>query len=346
MNKRYKLIGLIGLVFLLLFIVFKPLNYYIESPGGASNIEPFIKIDQQKKQKEGQFMITYVQLAQATPLSFLLAKFNQQDSIYTANQITGGANNLTYNKVQNFYMKNAIDEATAVAYKAAKKSVSAKYVGIFITAISAKSHFNNQLKVGDTVIKINGHHFKNARGYQNYLAKQSSNSKVVVTYMRNRTTKEVTNKLMDLGNKRSGLGISLADNVKVTTQPSIKVDPGQIGGPSGGLMFSLEIYNQLTKGNLKHNQKIAGTGTIDLEGNVGEIGGIDKKIISADKVGAKIFFAPYVKPTKLNKMIDGGATNYQEAKKTIKKYHLKIKLVPVKNFTDAINFLENQQNFK
>ncbi|MBM7544204.1 PDZ domain-containing protein [Weissella beninensis] len=342
MVKKHKLLRwaafFLGMMFLII-ICFKPLNYYIESPGGATNITPFVKINQQKKHKKGQFMITYVQLAQATPLSLILAKFKQQDTIYTTMQITGGANSKTYNRVQNFYMQNAIDEAIAVAYKAANKQVSAKYVGIFITSIAKKSYFSKQLRVGDTVTKINGHHFKNARGYQQYLAKKTVNSKVTVTYIRNNVTKVVTNKLINLGNSRAGLGISLADNVKVTTTPKISVNPGQIGGPSGGLMFSLEIYNQLINNNLKHNQKIAGTGTIDLAGNVGEIGGIDKKVIAANKAGAAIFFAPYVKPTKLNKMIDGGATNYQVAKKTIKKYHLKLKLVPVETFNDGINYL-------
>ncbi len=63
----------------------------------------------------------------------------------------------------------------------------------------------------------------------------------------------------------------------MTTQPQISVDPGQIGGPSGGLMFSLQIYSQLTGQDIRHGRKIAGTGTINPDGSVGEIGGIDKK---------------------------------------------------------------------
>ncbi len=57
-------------------------------------------------------------------------------------------------------------------------------------------------------------------------------------------------------------------------------------------MFSLEIYNQLMEEDLTKGYKIAGTGTIDSEGTVGPIGGIDQKIVAADKAGAEIFFAP------------------------------------------------------
>ena len=57
-------------------------------------------------------------------------------------------------------------------------------------------------------------------------------------------------------------------------------------------MFSLEIYDQLTEEDLTRGYHIAGTGEIDYEGNVHRIGGIDKKIVAADKEGIDIFFAP------------------------------------------------------
>ena len=66
----------------------------------------------------------------------------------------------------------------------------------------------------------------------------------------------------------------------------------EIGGPSAGFMFSLEIYNQLTKEDLTKGYEIAGTGTISPDGTVGRIGGIEQKIIAADKAGADIFLAP------------------------------------------------------
>jgi len=143
------------------------------------------------------------------------------------------------------------------------------------------------------------------------------------------------------GTKKAGIGITLTDNVKVTAKPKVTVNPGNIGGPSGGLMFSLQIYTQVTGKNLRQGRKIAGTGTVDSNGDVGEIGGIDKKIIAAKRAGATVFFAPYVKPTKLLlKYEEHHQTNYQLAKSTAKKYAPNMKVVPVKNFKDAVNYLE------
>ena len=54
---------------------------------------------------------------------------------------------------------------------------------------------------------------------------------------------------------------------------SVKIDAGNVGGPSAGLMFSLGIYDKVTNGALTGGQNIAGTGTIDSSGKVGPIGG-------------------------------------------------------------------------
>ena len=65
-----------------------------------------------------------------------------------------------------------------------------------------------------------------------------------------------------------------------------------IGGPSAGLIFSLGVYDTLTPGSLTGGTDIAGTGTIDEQGRVGPIGGIQQKIVAAADAGAKIFFVP------------------------------------------------------
>jgi len=74
---------------------------------------------------------------------------------------------------------------------------------------------------------------------------------------------------------------------------------------------------------------------------VGEIGGIDKKIVAAKRAGATVFFAPYVKPSKLLlKYEEHHMTNYQLAKATAKKYAPNMKVVPVKSFDDAVHYLK------
>ena len=68
---------------------------------------------------------------------------------------------------------------------------------------------------------------------------------------------------------------------------------------------------------------MAGTGTIDLDENVGRIGGVFQKVIAAEKEGAEYFIVP-----------EG---NYDEARQAARR----IKLVPVSTLQDALDFLES-----
>ena len=67
---------------------------------------------------------------------------------------------------------------------------------------------------------------------------------------------------------------------------------GDVGGPSAGLMFSLGIYDKLSPDNITGGKFIAGTGTIDAQGNVGAIGGIQQKMVAARDAGATVFLTP------------------------------------------------------
>ena len=72
----------------------------------------------------------------------------------------------------------------------------------------------------------------------------------------------------------------------------IEFGDSNVGGPSAGMMFSLGIIDMLTDDQLNGGQHVAGTGTIDPEGNVGPIGGIQQKLVGAKRAGATLFVAP------------------------------------------------------
>ena len=72
----------------------------------------------------------------------------------------------------------------------------------------------------------------------------------------------------------------------------ITLDVRKTGGPSGGMVFTLGVIEELTPEDLLKGRKVAGTGTIDPSGVVGSIGGIDEKLIAAKRIGVTIFLAP------------------------------------------------------
>lgn len=177
-----------------------------------------------------------------------------------------------------------------------------------------------------------------------YLAEKKSGDKVKLTIIRDEKeqTKSVTLKEIPGTKGKVGIGITFTENKSITTNPKVKIEADKIGGPSAGLMFTLEIIDQLTEGDLTKGYNVAGTGEMLESGEVGRIGGIDKKIIAADDGGIEIFFAPDDKITdEVKKLNPGIKTNYEIAVETAKKIGTKMKIVPVKTVDDALKYLDD-----
>lgn len=103
----------------------------------------------------------------------------------------------------------------------------------------------------------------------------------------------------------------------------ISIEAGDVGGPSAGMMHTIAIIDALTEGELTQGHIVAGTGTIDLDGQVGSIGGIRQKVVGAEAAGAEYILVP-----------EG---NYESALTAERE---SIEIVPVATLGEAIDFLE------
>ena len=86
---------------------------------------------------------------------------------------------------------------------------------------------------------------------------------------------------------------------------TVKVSLKNTGGPSGGLIFALGIVELFTPTDILQGRKIAGTGTISANGEVGPIGGVVEKIIGAKKVGAELLFVSKANCDDLPQTVEG-----------------------------------------
>ena len=92
------------------------------------------------------------------------------------------------------------------------------------------------------------------------------------------------------GTTGSLLGLSL--KISVDSQVDATFGLSDVGGPSAGMMFALGVVDEITPGALTGGKDISGTGTIDINGQVGPIGGIQQKMAGARKAGSTFFLAP------------------------------------------------------
>lgn len=342
-NRRNWLVATIFLLLVILLVpVTIPTRYYVENLGGAKSLKSVITINGKSDRHPGDLMYTAVRVSgPSNLLSLGLAAVNPHATIVDQKTFLNGQTTEENKKMDEYYMVDAQNTAIVTAFKAAGEPVKLHYLGVYVLNIDPDSQFKNKLKVGDTIIKIDHQVVTNSQEFRKYVATKKRGQTVQITVKRNGKTLVEKGQLIKITADRAGVGFVPIDHTKVDTVKNINFDLANVGGPSAGLMFTLELYSILTGKNLTHGHKIAGTGTIEKDGTIGPIGGIDKKIVSADRAGAKFFIAPNdpitkeIKQAKVNYV-----NNYQEALKTKKRFKLKIKIIPVRNFAEALQALE------
>lgn len=333
--------GIVIIVVLYLFFL-QPIPYYIERPGGALELDTMIEVDGEYAEDPGTYMMTTVSIMQATPFTYL-SHFLPYTDVVPESALFGEIENYEqYNMLQRYYMESSIHSAVVAAFDAAEQPYDLTYNGVYVMSVTENSSFAESLQMGDVITGIDGTTFENTEAFMEYIKNQEVGQTVSIEYQRNGTDYVSEGELVQLEETgQPGIGITLVDQSTVETDPEVSVHSGEIGGPSAGLMYSLQIYSQITQSNLKDGRRIAGTGTIADDGSVGPIGGIDKKIVAADKEGAVIFFAPHneLEP-ELKEQYPEYETNYEIAVNTAEDIGTDMVIVPVQSLNDAIDYLE------
>jgi PDZ domain-containing protein len=127
------------------------------------------------------------------------------------------------------------------------------------------------------------------------------------------------------------------------TYPAFVALDSNTGGPSGGLLQTLYIYNMLVEEDVTHGLKIAGTGVIHyndagyVNGSVGYIGGVPQKVMTAWFADVDVFFIPYLPDNPYYASSD----NYNEAVAVCEEAGIDYEgwLVPVGSFQDVLDWL-------
>jgi PDZ domain-containing protein len=162
-----------------------------------------------------------------------------------------------------------------------------------VLAVTKGSPAAGRLRTRDRIVRVNGARIHTVA--QVSRAVQSSGVGKAATFVVRRgkatRTVSITARASTDDPKKAVVGVQVGTGYEFPFDVRVRLGE-DIGGPSAGLIFSLGVYDTLTPGSLTGGTDIAGTGTIDEHGNVGEIGGIDQKIVAARNAGAKVFLVP------------------------------------------------------
>lgn len=319
-NKIKEYVFFIIVFVLFLLFNFIQLPYYIQKPGGiintASKIDSNIKIE-----IKGSLNMAYVSELRATIPTYIFSLLNKKwDIIKLSENVNTNESIKEANYRNTMLLNEANDVATIIAYQKSGKELKIKNKEFYITYIDPEAKTN--LKIKDKIIKIDNKKVNSFEEIANIINNYNVNDTIKIET--NNGMKEAT--IFEIDNKKV-IGILITIDYKFENEINFKFDNKE-SGPSGGMMMTLSIYNYLNNDILTKNRKIVGTGTIDINGNIGKIDGVKYKLMGAVKNKADIFIVPY--------------ENYKEAIDIKNQYKYKIDIYPVKTIDDAIKYLKKE----
>lgn len=304
-----------------------PFPYYINAPGGLIDMSKRIKMDNIYESK-GSINMAYVTELKATIPTLIVAYFKKTWDVVKINDIKYDNQTIEEMNFRNrMLLKEAGNNAIIVAYNKLGRTAKIVNQDLIITYVDEKA--NTDLKIGDIIVEIEGYEVNNYSSLTSIVQKYEEGDTIKIKVKKD---DKVIDKQATLyfDYDRVVIGIVLTPDLTLETLPKINLKfENSESGPSGGLMTAIAIYDSLTKTDLTKGRKIVGTGTIDIDGNVGNIGGVEYKLIGAVKEKADIFLVP-------------SGSNYEDAIKLKKKNNYDITIVSIKTFNQAIEYLENQ----
>lgn len=296
------LAGLLAVPLLLglwIVAVTTPLPYVTYGPGmtvdvlGDADGQEIIQVSGRRTYRDdGELRMTtvYVTQPQADVNLFELmgAWVSRDDAVYPYRAVYGPEETRESNEVEGeIEMVSSQDVAIAVAMTELGLDVQPAPE---VFAVSEGAPAEGALEVRDIIVGVNGTAVTTTEAVGNAVRDTPAGEDVTLMVVRNGKERDVT----VTPGERDGspyIGIDMLPGYQFPFDVTVDIDPN-IGGPSAGLMFSLAIYDTLTPGSMTAGAIVAGTGTIDSEGKVGPIGGIQQKVAAARDTGAELFLVP------------------------------------------------------
>ena len=317
---NYKFLIIWGII---IFLFFYELPYVIYTPGGVVNLENRISVTD-GYESSGSLNMSYVSLVKGTLPMILLSYVIPNWDLIAQEEITREDETVDeLLELEKLYMESSINNAIILAYNKANKNIKIKNEVNNIIYIADEA--DTDLKMYDKLISVDDIKIDSVNELKKYVNTKNKGDIVKFKVIRNNKEKECSATIYETSDGLK-VGISFLTTYEIETEPEIEVlTKSSESGSSGGLMLSLAIYNALVEEDITKGRIIVGTGTIDIDGNVGAIDGVKYKILGAVKNDANLFLCPM--------------DNYEEAMKIKDEFDLDIEIYGVNTFDEALNYL-------
>jgi PDZ domain-containing protein len=213
--------------------------------------------------------------------------------------------------------------ASAVALLALGYDVRAEPRGALVIGVAADVPAAGKLEVGDVIEAVDGVPVRTPAELRREIGRREPGGAVRLTVRRGGETQELTVRTVPnpAEPERPIVGIQVDQAARIDLPVDVDIDLGDVGGPSAGLPFALEIAHQLGR-DVTHGCRIAATGELALDGSVLPVGGVKQKTIGARRADVDLFLVPE-------------GTNAEEARANAEG----LRVAPVESFQQALRVL-------
>jgi PDZ domain-containing protein len=320
-RRAGKLVFLLPVVTLLFILSMIRLPYFVLKPGPAKDVETLIHISgHQTFPSAGHMLLTSVSFYRPNAYQALNAWLDSTESVVPERDLLApGQSDEQEFQVALSQMDTSKIDAAVVALTQYAGYPEQHGPGLLVENSFSGTPAEGKLFPGDLITQVDGRPVDSPDRFGQLVRGAGvGRSLTLVVQAAGKTRSVIVAPAMVKDVDHPIVGVSVVNNFPFP----LSIDSGNIGGPSAGLMWTLGIVDLLTPGDLTKGRTLAGTGEISPDGKVLPIGGVQEKVVAAQRAGATIFFVP--------------AQDAAAARSVARS----IMLVPVRTYLDAVTYLE------
>lgn len=294
--------ALLAVVALIVTLMIRPVPYIVLMPGDATEVQPLITVEPVDGRRpyvdQGRHDILFVTVSIRFPrgIEALLRTFDDRNAVVPSKPYLGTQSTKENRTFNLSLMTDSKDRATKVALERVGYEVKVTATGAVIIDLDPSFPAAPLLQPGDTIVAADGKKVTSADELADAIQAHRPGERIELVLERLGRSGKVTvdAPLVEHKEKKgvAQLGVSLRDRPRYDFPVKVSIDSGDVGGPSAGLAFTLALIDVLSPGKLTGGKRVAVTGTIELDGSVGPVGGVRQKTEAAIEQGAVLFLVP------------------------------------------------------
>jgi len=320
--------GAVLLAVVLALLATRQTNQFLEVPDEPHSLTGVVTVPGHTRKQDGggiYYVDVVVKKASQLESSFSFLRPEGADVIPQDQFVPPG---LTYQqqlKLESETMQVSQRKASVVALRALGYQVRAREAGVRVVDVEPNSNAKGVLRAQDLIVAADGRPVHTQSDLFHVLAPLHVGDVARISVRRG--SQILTFKIRTIADaqnpKRAIIGVIPFEAVVATLPVRVRFNlTHDVGGPSAGLAFALEVLEQAGR-DIDHGLKIAATGEIELDGSVTSIGGVKQKTIGARQAHVDAFLVP----------VDG------DNAKVAKRYAHGLRIIPVKTFQQALQAL-------